>query len=91
MRTIYLFAEKGYQPGGLFDGELVLFRATDGEGPDEPYFERYDDPLLGWGQRATRGVRVYDVPGGHSSMLQEPHVSILAEQLQSYIDDALAD
>ena len=89
VRTIYLFAEKSYQPNGLFDGELVLFRATSGDGPDEPYIERYDDPLLGWGQRASRGVRAYDIPGGHSSMLQTPHVSILAEQLQLYIDNAL--
>ena len=89
VRTIYVFAEKGYQPGGCFDGELALFRATDGDGADEPCIERYDDPLLGWGQRATRGLRVYDIPGGHSSMLQTPHVSILAAHLQSYIDYAL--
>ena len=66
VRTVYLFAEKNYRPATRFDGELVLFRATRGEGPDEPYIERYEDPLLGWGRRATRGVRVYDVPGGHS-------------------------
>jgi len=91
VRTIYLFAEKGYQPDGVFDGELALFRATCGEGADEPYIERYVDPLLGWGRRATQGVWVYDAPGGHSSMLQQPHVSILAERMQSYIDNALAD
>ena len=54
MRTVYLFAEKNYQPKGLFDGDLELFRATYGEGHDEPYIERYQDPLLGWGQRDTR-------------------------------------
>ena len=91
VRTVYLFAEKNYQAGAPFDGELVLFRATRGEGPDEPYIERYDDPLLGWGQRATRGVRVFDVPGGHSSMLQEPNVQMLAEPMQAYINEALAD
>ena len=90
VRTVYLFAEKNYQPEGLFDGDLVLFRATSGEGPDEPYVERYEDPLLGWGCRATRGVRVHDIPGGHSSMLQEPHVQILAEQLQLSIDEGFA-
>jgi FkbH-like protein len=91
VRTVYLFAEKNYQAGAPFDGELVLFRATRGEGPDEPYIERYDDPLLGWGKRGTRGVRVFDVPGGHSSMLQEPNVQMLAEQMQAYINEALAD
>jgi FkbH-like protein len=91
VRTVYLFAEKNYQVGAPLHGELVLFRATRGEGPDEPYVERYDDPLLGWGKRATGGVRVFDVPGGHSSMLQEPNVQILAEQMQAYINEALSD
>jgi FkbH-like protein len=91
VRTAYLFAERDYRPDGGFDGELALFRATAGIGPDEPYIEKYDDPLLGWGRRATRGVRAVDVPGGHAGMLQEPHVEALAEQMQSYIDEALAD
>jgi thioesterase domain-containing protein len=90
VRTVYLFAEKNYQPDGPFDGDLVLFRATCGEGPDEPYVERYDDPLLGWSRRVTGYVRAHSVPGGHSSMLQEPHVRVLAEQIQASIDKALA-
>jgi thioesterase domain-containing protein/acyl carrier protein len=91
VRTVYLFAEKNYQVGAPFDGELVLFRATRGDGNDKPYIERYDDPLLGWGKRTTRGVRVFDVPGGHSSMLQEPNVQTLAAQMQTYISDAIDD
>jgi FkbH-like protein len=91
VRTVYLFAEKNYQPKGPFNGDLVLFRATHGEGHDEPYINRYLDPLLGWGQRARGSVRAHDVPGGHSSMLQQPHVQILADQLQSSIDEALLD
>jgi thioesterase domain-containing protein len=89
-RTVYEFAERDFRPDGRFDGELTLFRATRGTGADEPAGERYDDPALGWDQRATRGVRVYEVPGGHSSMLQEPHVRVLADQVQSTIDCALA-
>ena len=89
VRTVYLFAEKCYQPESPFRGDLVLFRATSGEGPDEPYVERYADPLLGWGKRTTCNVRVCDVPGGHSSMLQEPHAWTLASRMQAYIDQAL--
>ncbi len=37
------------------------------------------------------GFASYDVPGGHSSMLQEPHAKILAEQMQSVIETTLAD
>jgi FkbH-like protein len=91
VRTVYLYAEKSYHPAGSFEGELVLFRAIRGTGADEPYIERYADPFLGWGQRATRGVRAYDIPGGHASMLQEPHVRTLAERMQSYIDEVLQD
>jgi FkbH-like protein len=90
VRTVYLFAEKNYQPEGPFDGDLMLFRATRGDGADEPYVERYADSLLGWGQRATGSVVAYDVPGGHSSMLQEPSVRALAEQMQATIDRVLA-
>jgi thioesterase domain-containing protein len=90
VRRAYLFAEKHYQPETPFQGELTLFRATRGDGNDEPYVERYSDPLLGWGRRATQGVRTYDVPGGHSSMLQEPNVQTLAAHLQEQIDERLA-
>jgi FkbH-like protein len=89
VRVVYLFAEKEYHPNGLFNGEIALFRATYGHGPDEPYIERYTDPLLGWHRRATRGVRAHNVPGGHSSMLQEPYVNGLAEQMQASITEAL--
>src|SRR5262249_41788670 len=91
VRTVYLYAERDYRPEEPFDGELVLFRATAGRGAaaDEPCGGRYDDPMLGWGRRATRGVRVIEIPGGHSSMLQEPHVGVLAEHLQASIDRAL--
>jgi thioesterase domain-containing protein len=75
----------------LYPGEVVLFRATAGEGTDEPYVNIYSDPLLGWGQRVTQTVRVYDIPGGHSSMLQEPNVAAMAEAMQTYIDEALSN
>ena len=91
VRTVYLFAEKNYQPKGFFNGNLELFRASYGEDHDEPYIERYQDPLLGWGQRVRGRVRAHDIPGGHSSMLQEPHVQVLADQLQSSIDEALVN
>ncbi|HEY9909108.1 MAG TPA: HAD-IIIC family phosphatase [Thermosynechococcaceae cyanobacterium] len=90
VRTAYLFAESNYAPTEPYSGELALFRATDGGGPDEPYLNIYSDPLLGWGKRTHQPVRVYDVPGGHSSMLQEPHVEAMAETMQAYIDGALA-
>jgi FkbH-like protein len=89
VRQIYEFAEQDYIPS-QFDGEVFLVRATQGSGTDEPWIEVYSDPLLGWEQRVTAGVIVQDVPGGHSSMLQEPNVAILADAMQAYIDRQLA-
>jgi aspartate racemase len=90
VRTIYFFAKREYAPDALYPDEVVLFRATAGEGDDEPSINLYSDPLLGWGKRVTQPVKVYDIPGGHSSMLQEPNAQVLAEKMQTYIDVALS-
>jgi thioesterase domain-containing protein/malonyl CoA-acyl carrier protein transacylase/acyl carrier protein len=89
VRTAYGFARRGYRPATSFNGELLLYRATSGVGIDEPFSSRYIDPLMGWSPRATSGVRAFDVPGGHSSMLQEPNVQVLAAHLRAYMDEAL--
>jgi FkbH-like protein len=92
VRAVYLFAEAEYTPETQYQGEVVLLRATRGvDLEDEAYIDRYSDPLLGWGKRATGEVVVYDMPGGHSSMLQEPNVEVMAEKLQAYINAALAE
>ncbi len=90
VRTVYLFAERCYRPQTPLDGTLTLFRATQGEGNDEPYIERYQDPLLGWGMRTTKQVEAIDVSGGHSSMLQEPHSRGLARRVRAAVQEALA-
>ena len=87
----YLRAEREYRPDGRLEaGELVLFRATSGEGIDAPFIDFYEDPLLGWSDRGRHGARAVDVPGGHTSMLQGPHVAILAARMQEAIDACLA-
>ena len=90
VRTTYLFAARQYRPERQLHGELALFRATHGVGLDAPFIEFFADPELGWRSRARGGVRVIDVPGGHTSMLQEPNVSVLADALQQAIDRSLA-
>ncbi|WP_416674499.1 condensation domain-containing protein [Egbenema bharatensis] len=97
VREVFMFAEQDYSPESCYDGELLLFRATQkvldaatAGVDDEPYINIYSDPLLGWEPRSTCPVRVFDVPGGHSSMLQEPYVAVMAEQMQFYLDLALS-
>ncbi len=97
------FAEREYVPQAPYEGELLLVLATqksnrfdgtliDGTPIDDtPYADIYSDSLLGWGNRATGGIKVHTNPGGHSSMLQAPNVQIMAKQMQAYIDAAIAD
>ena len=87
VRSVYSVAEAEYRPTRSVSDEIVLFRATEGDGADEPYVRIYSDPLLGWGKRSRHGVRVFDVPGGHGSMLQEPYVAVMADVLRSYLAD----
>jgi FkbH-like protein len=88
VRKVYNAAEAEYCPRRPLREEILLFRATEGEGSDEPYVRLYSDPLLGWGKRSVRGTRAFDVPGGHGSMLQEPHVAATVEILRSYLASA---
>ncbi|MEP0909347.1 amino acid adenylation domain-containing protein [Leptolyngbya sp. GB1-A1] len=95
-RTVFQFAGKDYIPQKQYQGEVLLFRATQKSDAfagtlidDTPYSELFSDPLLGWEQRVTNGVKAYDIPGGHSSMLQQPNVQVMAETMQAYIDAAI--
>lgn len=89
VRTIYDLAEQEYLPETSYSGELVLLRATEGEGADEPYIFKYEDPLLGWSQRTHKGVQVYEVQGGHASMLQEPYVEDMVGKINLYLEQHL--
>jgi thioesterase domain-containing protein/acyl carrier protein len=86
VRAVYLDAESKYRPRAATRHEIVLYRATSGQGADEPYVQLFEDPDLGWKKRSAAGVVAIDVPGGHSSMLQEPNVSAIAQALGQYLD-----
>ena len=63
-----------------YPGRVAVFRTTKlpGEAP----------PDLGWGGLVEGGLAVYEVPGDHESMLREPHVLHLGEQLKACLDEA---
>jgi thioesterase domain-containing protein len=68
-------AERDYTPGG-YDGDAVVFRATESIGAQRV------KPDLGWTSFVGAGrLTVRDVPGTHHTMLHEPNVGALAEQL----------
>jgi thioesterase domain-containing protein len=93
VRQLYYFARAQHQPQGQLKGDVVLFRASNGDGTlaDTPCIEMYAEPLFGWQQRVTGAVRTFDVPGGHSTMLQEPNVAVLASLMQEQIDRVASD
>jgi thioesterase domain-containing protein len=69
-------ALRSYIPG-RYPGEIILFRSVD-HGMGDYY---------GWNELTSGIVRIYDVPGNHRGILQEPNVSVLAEKLQKCIDE----
>lgn len=86
---LYELAHREHIAKGIFEGgEVALFRATQGNGStgDVPFRDVYADPDLGWQKRVRHHVEVVDVPGGHSSALQEPHVDALARAMQHRMD-----
>ena len=57
-----------------YPGHITLFRASDDI-----------DPKSEWRELAQLGLSVYDLPGEHLKILQEPHVRVLAEKIQSVL------
>jgi acyl transferase domain-containing protein/thioesterase domain-containing protein/acyl carrier protein len=63
----------------IYDGEIVLFRCLNRLDTDPPDSSRI------WQRMAKGGVVILEVPGDHNSMLREPGVGILAEQILGYL------
>jgi len=63
------------------DLPLSIFRAGQryASGRDE------SDPAMGWSRLTTRGVRTCLIPGGHGTILSEPHVAQFAAHLAGEI------
>jgi len=50
-----------------------------------------NDPTLGWQDVCTTPVLVHDVPGNHVSMVIEPHVATLGDELRRCIRQAIGE
>ena len=76
-----------FAPKDVYPDRVTLFRAIENMG--------FIDHDLGWSELAPRGLELHDVPGDTFSMLEEPHIQVLAEKLRDCIDrvqgDDLAD
>ena len=73
-------ARRHYVPNS-YPGKATIFRARD----CDQSLSQQRLPDLGWRQFVQGGLEIYDIPGNHLTMLQEPHVKILAQQLDAYL------
>jgi thioesterase domain-containing protein len=60
-----------------YPGHAVLFRAANAD--DSRSLS------LGWEKLARAGIEVCDIPCGHSAMVKEPMVRVLADKLETYL------
>jgi thioesterase domain-containing protein len=67
-----------------YSGDVTLFCAS------EKSLRGVRDPYAGWQSLAGGGLAVYEIPGGHVSILAEPQVRVLAQHLQACLDRAQA-
>jgi thioesterase domain-containing protein len=78
----FLKSARRYPPS-VYPGKLTVLRATQvdpellGVGPE-----------LGWTEFAKGGIQSFDVPGDHHSLLQEPHIGVLAARLKECLEAA---
>ncbi len=74
-------ASRRYRPG-FYPGRVAVFRSIESLG------EVFLDPCLGWQVLAQGRIELYDIPGLHHSMFDEPNVQVLAAELKKCLDAA---
>jgi thioesterase domain-containing protein len=79
------WAMKEYMPR-VYPGRVTTFHAARRPSHWGDFYWR--DSENGWERLVSGGVDIRVVPGNHITMLQEPHVPVLAEQLRDCLDEA---
>jgi amino acid adenylation domain-containing protein len=74
-------AAKEYQPT-VFAGKATLFWSE----YQNWYIKKH--PTLGWGEVVADGLDTQRIPGNHTTLMQEPHVQVLARKLRLSIEEA---
>jgi amino acid adenylation domain-containing protein len=74
-------ARENYSPQ-VYAGTATIFWSE--------YQDWYIDqhPELGWGKLVAEGLILQRIPGNHTTLMQEPHVQVLAEKLKFSIEQA---
>jgi amino acid adenylation domain-containing protein len=88
-------AEVHYVPSSdVIPTHIVLFKAeieSISESTDEEMLGVLSEPSWGWKQFSKDTVEVHVVPGDHHTMVNPPHVQVLAEQLKVYLEQAMTN
>jgi len=80
VRSACELAAKTYVPR-VYPGRLVLFRSR-----QKPLMQ-FGDPHAAWSTYASQGLEIHEVDGDHDSILLEPQVQSVAEQLKPYLEE----
>jgi len=75
-------ASAQYEPRP-YPGSITLFRATE-RSPQSAFFKL--DESNGWRSVARDGVRIIDIPGGHTSLIDSAHAPTSAAALQRELE-----
>ncbi|MFN6569720.1 amino acid adenylation domain-containing protein [Dendronalium sp. ChiSLP03b] len=82
-----------YVPQQIYPGRITLLRAS--ETPPERLASKFSeisqDSTWGWSEYSCKPVDIHFVPGNHITMMAEPHVQVLAEQLKVCFQQAQAN
>jgi amino acid adenylation domain-containing protein len=87
VREIYMAAARQYKPHPSERVRTVVFRATEHGGDEPPFRDLLVDPDLGWRTLLGDKVTIVDAPGGHSNILQQPHVTAVAPYFAAAFSD----
>lgn len=83
-----------YLPVKVYPTRIALFRSSEVH-PDDAASDEIDENMLpkdaawGWNDFASTPVDVHWIPGDHLSMLVDPHVQVLAEYLQTSLQNTV--
>jgi thioesterase domain-containing protein len=76
---IYPTAARQYKPQA-YPGRVILFQGSKAPRARQP----------NWKKLAVGGIEIYEVPGDHLMILEEPGVRIIAEHLKPCLEKARA-
>jgi amino acid adenylation domain-containing protein/non-ribosomal peptide synthase protein (TIGR01720 family) len=76
-----------YQPKEIYHNQITFFMSSKDEAMDESAEESESsgNPALGWHKFCSQPLDIHIIPGSHFTMMNEPHVQVLAECLATCI------